>query len=45
MARERYLLEDTEDTIHQNSVPPTPAKRRRQTGGFNKGNLNGRHYR
>ncbi len=29
MARERYLLDDTEDTIHQNQIVPTTAKEKR----------------
>ena len=34
MARERYLLEDTEDTIHQNPITPTTGKEKRQNWWF-----------
>ena len=34
MARERYLLNDTEDTIHQNQIKPTTGKQKGRTGGF-----------
>ena len=30
MARERYLLNDTEDTIHQNQIKPTTGKEKRE---------------
>ena len=34
MARERYLLEDTEDTIHSNPITPTTGKEKRQNWWF-----------
>ena len=38
MARERYLLDESEDTIHANEiVPTTPKKKNGRTGGFTTG--------
>ena len=34
MARERYLLNDTEDTIHQNQIKPTTGKEKRENWWF-----------
>ena len=34
MARERYLLDDTEDTIHQNQITPTTASEKRENWWF-----------
>ncbi len=34
MARERYLLDETEDTIHQNQITPTTGKEKRQNWWF-----------
>ena len=34
MARERYLLDETEDTIHQNQITPTTATEKRQNWWF-----------
>ena len=34
MARERYLLDESEDTIHANEIVPTTPKEKRQNWWF-----------